>query len=567
LIRLLHRPFIFRLLSYSLLAFLFLQTFLRLFKGIDISDEAYYLGLPQLFFQGHRPFNYDILPHQGAALVVAPFVYLWNLYSPGEGGFLFLRLLFFSFQVLVSAYFFKVFAKKTQPLFAAILVLVFINFVPFGIVSASYNNLAMLFLALFVINTYDQQMRITRIGWCSLFIAAFCYPSLLGLGAAVVLGKIVFHHQRFKMDLWEQKGTLFFLLFLGVCFLGFVSPKAIFETFHNSSSLQIYRLDSSKLFQIFQDQITHALQFFQSTSFKVSIALLIVFSADLFFKGRLSDEELYERVTFALMIVFFTAWIEFMIKGVQLGSLVNSLLIPIILIWGYEFIKKRSFEIFSILIVCLLAGFIFSLTSTNGTLNSSFGMAPLLLLTAVTLFSQLSSNWQKQTLIGLSLVTLTLLCLSQSSTIYRDDAPHLLTQKITFGPGKGLYTTPEKFAYLQNLKIRLDTHIPRDSTVMFSDDFPLGYLLTQAKAETPSIWILPPYSFPQLDRSVYSRVLKERSIEPTYFVEVKTIFHTKDSQIQIADRSQDPLFQTIMSLGYEKTFEDPLLVVWKTKKP
>lgn len=71
-------------------------SYLRLYFGVDLTDESYYVALPVSFANGYRPFQDEIEMGQFAGLLLTPFIRLYlSILDSKEGVVLFARHLYF----------------------------------------------------------------------------------------------------------------------------------------------------------------------------------------------------------------------------------------------------------------------------------------------------------------------------------------------------------------------------------------------------------------------------------------------------------------------------------------
>lgn len=85
----------------------------RCFFGIEITDEAYQVADVYSVFQGNLPFAYNTSNAAGASLVSFPFMFIFRLFASGnEGVFLYMRLCFTFFRILVICIIYVLLKKR-----------------------------------------------------------------------------------------------------------------------------------------------------------------------------------------------------------------------------------------------------------------------------------------------------------------------------------------------------------------------------------------------------------------------------------------------------------------------
>jgi hypothetical protein len=88
--------------------------YVRLYFGIDFSDESFYAALPYAFSLGHRPLIDELAVHQFAGILLVPFVKSYVAIAGGPPGLiLFLRHLYFAAALGTSV----VAARRLGPVF------------------------------------------------------------------------------------------------------------------------------------------------------------------------------------------------------------------------------------------------------------------------------------------------------------------------------------------------------------------------------------------------------------------------------------------------------------------
>ena len=76
-------------------------SFIRIFLGTEITDEAFYTAEAMLVNQGATPFVDNWTQAPGATLLYAPLVKLYQWFVPNmEGVFLYMRIAFWIYRLL-----------------------------------------------------------------------------------------------------------------------------------------------------------------------------------------------------------------------------------------------------------------------------------------------------------------------------------------------------------------------------------------------------------------------------------------------------------------------------------
>jgi hypothetical protein len=182
-------------------ALLIILIGVRITRGIDLSDEAYYAIFLDDWLKGSIRTSTLLTLHQTAALIVYPAAFLYSaLKGSNDGLFLFLRVLFLAGAVASAAAWTLFLRELGHRLLAWIGGLFVLAFIPFGLPAPSYNTIGQqaltLALATFACAALADRYSSARLWWilasaCAWAIASVAYPSLVvPLGILCLLGLI-----------------------------------------------------------------------------------------------------------------------------------------------------------------------------------------------------------------------------------------------------------------------------------------------------------------------------------------------------------------------------------------
>ena len=143
----------------------------------------------------------------------------------------------------------------------------------------------------------------------------------------------------------------------------------------------------------------------------------------------------------------------------------------------------------------LLAGITTGYTSSNGAVNFGIGFLPAAIVTSVFLIWSLDAPGRRglgskllSRLAVVPAVAVLALLLWMEVPVYRDGAVSTLRSRIETGAFAGLLTQSDKQAFLDQLRLDL-AGVTKPCRIVFFDDFPAGYLLTDAQPDTNGAWI------------------------------------------------------------------------------
>jgi hypothetical protein len=227
----------------------------------------------------------------------------------------------------------------------------------------------------------------------------------------------------------------------------------------------------------------------------------------------------------------------------------------------FFFLVRRRRGALPLLLAVWLPGFVAGLTtaysSANGGVNFAVGGFPAAVATAVFLvlacedaLASLPRLDARLVALVPAMAVLVMLTIADTWPVYRDSNLSALTARVPSGPYAGLVTTPWKARYVVRMQHDLARFGPR-CTILFFDDFPAGYLLSEAKPDTNAAWtatvasnLTAPYERQLL--GYYGR-----KGTPDVVVIVRRIpYAARSSGRSILYRTTEPLVAAVRSRGY-----------------
>jgi len=122
----------------------------RLWQGMDLADESYYVAVPYRFSVGARPFVDETGVLQVPTFLVYPFVkpFVELQGGSGDGIMMYTRHLYLLFMCGVSAAVFFALRRRLRWQYALMIAAVYVSFVLFDLTQLSYNTMGAGFLTL-----------------------------------------------------------------------------------------------------------------------------------------------------------------------------------------------------------------------------------------------------------------------------------------------------------------------------------------------------------------------------------------------------------------------------------
>jgi len=258
------------------------------------------------------------------------------------------------------------------------------------------------------------------------------------------------------------------------------------------------------------------------------IPLALVTSTKLWIPNALPLESLYLVINFGLIAPVFAY-----------------------LLWNRE-VTRDLFRL--VWIPSFIAGLVVSWLSGNSARMGAIGMLPAAIVSLVLLASVLSwrnadaSQHRRSDTIRGSVVIGLVLCVflvNQFVGLYRDDPLENLTVDIREGPYKGIFTTKGRDMFLTALSSDIRAIAKQDDKILFFDDFPAGYLMSNLRPATPTVWLNPTSAYPTVDRTINEKYYARRGVQPNLVVMLKKIPRPDDPGLHYP--VDDPLIKFVNS--------------------
>ncbi|HEX8111332.1 MAG TPA: hypothetical protein VF516_26565 [Kofleriaceae bacterium] len=465
----------------------------RMLHGIDFTDEAFYIALPLRFALGDRPFVDELNIAQTAGLLLYPFIkaYLW-IAGGTTGIVLFIRALYVVVFGLVgwSAY---ALARRCIPRPAALLCGAMCMLVlPHGIPGLSYNTLSMALMTsgLFVIARALLFGEPPRRWWRHPLLwagfahgaATFAYPSQLVTTAATAIAVCALARgQRVRAVAMYAAG--------GLAFVALISPLFVRAGLRNLRIELAYQAGAGDAFSLpvawarFQELLELHPQLPRAL---IAIVAVIVIARWL-----------------PLLAACGAVAIPLLARGSDQGGHLASMAYltcfalfgPVLAAVIRERRVARVLE-FAVIVPAMVSGAVICLSSSNRAYAAGIGLYPAAITTAILLVmfivqTAARSGWRALhpylALAPAAAMWALLACLVSDGGYYRDGPGSELTERVTSGPYRGLYTTPAKAEILRDLTSDIESYV-QGPRALFLYDLPAGYLIAMRRPLVSSVW-------------------------------------------------------------------------------
>jgi hypothetical protein len=404
---------------------------------------------------------------------------------------LFVRHLQFVFSLLVGAAIFVSLRGVLRSGAAALLLAICaVAFVPFDIHSLSYNTLGSgLFTAGCLLGYLALEREPSR-AWLALAgvchgLAVFAYPSLVVAVAACFVLRLALAPQRWRR---ESVGYALPALAVGGAAMGAVVAVAglhhVVGGYRRSSDYLGHAASAGKLVDVLHHQWT-TLHFW----YLLFPALVLV---GLVWRSRRRLVPLL-LVPLPLLILPGSLYHSFdsppYTATLEYVAHYGALALPLLALVWHRPEARRLFA--AVWAPAFVAGLATAYSSANGGVNFGVGFFPAVFVTTTFLLSSLEDSRTTRArprAVVWPAVLVPALLVALGGQVYRDGPFSDLSATVSSGAYAGIRTSLNKKLFLEEFSRDL-ARIGPSCRIVFFKDFPAGYLLTKARADTNSAWI------------------------------------------------------------------------------
>ncbi len=454
---------------------LLLILFIRVTRGLDLTDEMQYYGEIKGLIETGKLFSNDLFIQQSVYIPFYPFFYVYHLLFDFEGFVFFGRLLMAVLSIAVFLYAFQKFIELNFSSVVASLTALSLTFsIPYhGIFALSYNTVSQALWIIFMIKFFEWKQNNT-LSWSLIcVITAFAHPT-----SAMMMSSLVF--LRFLIERDFRQAAKVVLTLLGGAF---IALPIIFYF----GTLSEY-LNSI----IFSTGYGVGTSFFSNKSQPISLlAIYAMFGSCLFLWKRLNGL----NFAFLLTVLIITA-IVLISTGTVAGGFpsqtvyILSGLCSFAYVWilsnnageNTKFFLQSNWMVLALLAYATTLG----VTSGNG-INQATGAfmvgLPLLLSLAVSTApnNKIQDDFLKTACISLLVI---LFMMHWTCYPYRDSVWWRASKVIKSIPEfKFINISPEKAGFINSMQKNLGSLVQQKRTLIVSE-YPVLYFVLHARAET-----------------------------------------------------------------------------------
>ncbi len=485
---------IIEVLFYLVSVVLVAATYYRIYFGVDFSDEAQALGWLYGPFIGFKPFVNDLFMQQSGALLFRPLFYVYHELMENEGIALFARHIFIVLSIGASFCVYLFSKNLVSRPFAILISSTTFSYIPFGFPELYYNNIAYVCLlsALFLwaaALTEKSEKKLLAVG-ILLGLGVFSYPTLTFATAAFYIASYLYLKSKNinqKPFLANLTLGIFIVCVAGTLLLlsfGIENLKFSIEFSGNFTGFGLLKIITMVVYKY--------IQWFPDL-WKFGFLAAVGFA---FHKTR--------WFCFPWVFVLFpfitqeTKSFESFVKSHSLLVFYTTAVAPLLIYFSLR--ERFHLELAAVFSVSIIGGFSMAWTSGNGLPNAAIGFYPGA-IASIIFFSLLIQKNKNLFRLGgeRSRLFVFLICLSFGGSIvysnytymYRDDVVTELDTRIKTGPFAGLITTEGRVNFITQIQQDIDDFSKGRESVLFYDHFPAGYLFSELKPMTKSLFMHP----------------------------------------------------------------------------
>ncbi len=484
----------FKTIAIIFFIFVNLFTLYRIQYGVNFFDEAFYAIGSMRFVLGQKLFIHELGLAQTSALLTYPLVKLHFLIWGGTEGIIYsLRLAHWILYLGLGLLIFKVLKQFISANVSLIIAGSCGLFLPGGLPTVSYNTLGTLFLTLGLFSIFKAaNPRKPYIYFVSGILMGLCSLSYITFfSIAIFMGIAIF------IFIKPKKPVLFYFLgWLSIVILPGVLALMRIEEFRNCLSFaQNIEGSTNRIGRL--PNIIH--KFFPKTV----LMTLSLWGGSCLFTYKSKSKYFFVLIIFIPILALILSELSYGKWAVYSFYLAILGFIPWLCLPKSKLIVDLTRWVF---IPSFLAGVIASMTSALGHLNAQVGLVPAALVSLVfmsEILKRAPSGFSIPSFLSLGLPIL--LILPYPITIW-DETPRVsLTDRISFGPYRGLYTSPEKRTYLETVSRDILTYISSKNTLFIYPNFQAGYLIAGVPPLSGILWYQPGYEIDKILVRLYEK--------------------------------------------------------------
>ena len=473
------------------MAVVLVLTYVRLYHGIDFTDESFYTVVSYRFALGARPLVDETNVAQlTSSVLLYPFVKLYTEAAGLTGLVLYMRHLYFIFCTGAGLALYAALRRCLRDgSMSAVLAAATVAFVPFSIYALSYNTFARTFFALGcflgVAWLVDGRRLSLVAAGTALGLAVFTYPPF---APAVVCFFVAIYLEARPRSARTLVPGLVAAALCCLATLAFFLQAGIGTARELFSRASTYSGQGGSIRKAF-DVASSVMSTFPHPYLA---AVLVAAALGL---RRWRPWAAIAPVVALPLTALPTDFGTSASANVFVANL--ALLAPaVFLLTPRDLLAQRLMWV--VWVPSAVAGEMTAFSSSNGSINFAIGSFPGAIVTAILAALAIRGALPGGTpafaeailVLGPALTVLAVGVALQYSYVYRDAGLSHLTSRIETGAYAGLFTTSSKRGFLTQLDRDLQAVSSPRCRILFYDSFPAGDLLGHGRVQTNTAWLL-----------------------------------------------------------------------------
>ena len=461
----------------------------RIFLSVELTDEVHGIASIYHIVQGKVPFMTSWDYHTGWCLQVFLFK-IFRYFSPNlEGIVLFFRIAYGLFSLMVIGIVFMLLYSKYKKLSILIFVFPLLFWVPFSICQINYITfpICLLILAAVLFSTANKDaVEKSRYFFMGIFMGLACitYPTLVVMAALFVLLILFFENKNVRiknMSCYILGGVL-----VGGGFCFWIFSKGSFSLFvqalNGMLSSPHEKTKGSIDAAFFMQTFYHPMKAYFFRKFTGIIFAYFFFTIFIHRKVK-KRKTIWNTLLFILFQIINVCINSLHIGYLAFGSFLG--IIPILFALRKEKRKSLSIYIFVLFFFCLT----YSFTSDNKNVFAAFESSGSLIVFIIGMvFSEFVFDEYKFSGIALSLLLCFTGIIHFYTYVYRDEPVKQLTEQVSQGIFKGLYTTGERKIFVESSEKLITEEVFNKDKICTATRIPMVYLMAKANICAPQTW-------------------------------------------------------------------------------
>ncbi len=505
---------------YIILCLGFLLLLCKCIFSFCWSDETFYFSTTYRFFQGDSIFLHEWFPTQLSSVLLLPLFSIYMFFTGSTSGIiLYFRVCFVIFSAASSLLVFRIVKRNTREVIALFCAVCVMFYTHLNIATLSYYTISVhcFVMSMLLIYDYYQTKQKKHLVFSGILFA-LCVLALPTMAVAyfiviagILLLLLICRASVFPSS-WRETVkqadliTICLYTLLGICI-----PAVLFFIYL-LSTVSIPDLINAIPY-ILSDEEHETSLIYPLKKFFIGINDVYGYAAyagyalilAAFATGRFLSS-LLRKIAVGLDMILFLFYFIFSLNHTgYIQTAICMTALPL-----FFLTKKKNWKLFFLLFA---GGMIFSIVfsySSNGylyILSMGHFIASIAAIIFIYDFSteQINTVMIQKTGHGaamlLSILCTTVICITVVQTvtlrvvnIYRDAPLQNLTTKITEGPARGLYTTPEHFSMYKTVYDTIKSYCQSDSTetpaqtLFITKLLPFGYMCSDLTCAAPTTW-------------------------------------------------------------------------------